>query len=137
MNSYTFYTINTVIDIGDGKTPPIENNKFTGAMNLSRLLESIMVYGHPMMVSINKLEVDLSKNNNSTFYNLPEQWGNCVVSTFKFTLPVDVDIIIDGIPLVVPCIVNNTRLTKFNTLNIQNTQNTQSACNISITKQTF
>lgn len=129
MNSYTFYTINTVIDIGDGSTPPIINETFTGAMNLSRLLESIMVYDHPMMVSVVRNVVDLSKNNNSTFYNLPSKWGECVVSTFKFTLPMDVNISINGIPLVLPTVVNNSRLTKFNMVTSER--------NISISKQTF
>jgi len=129
MISYTFYTINTVIDIGDGLTPPIVDGTFTGAMNLSRLIECVMEFDRPMMVSVAKTEVDLSKNNNSSFYNLPSSWGECIVSTFKFALPMNVDIKVMGVPLVLPTDVNGTRLTKFN--------NTTSERNISITKQTF
>lgn len=129
MNSYTFYTINTVIDIGDGSTPTILDGKFTGAMNLTRLVESVMVYDYPMMVSVVCTEVDLSKQTNSVFYNLPRIWGNCVVSTFKFALPMEVSIPISGIPLVLPTEVNGIRLTRFN--------NTTSERNTSITYQTF
>lgn len=129
MNSYTFYTINTIIDIGDGNTTPISDGIFTGAMNLCRLVESIMVFDRPMMVSVVKTNVDLRKNNNSTFYNLPSSWGECIVSTFKFTLPMDVNINCNGIPLVLPTVVNGHRLTKFNS--------TTSERNISILKQTF
>lgn len=129
MTSYTFYTINTVIDIGDGSTPTIVNGEFTGAMNLSRLLECVMVFDRPMMVSVVKTEVDLSKNNNSSFYNLPSAWGECIVSTFKFALPMDVELSVSGVPLVLPTTVNGVRLTKFNS--------TTSERNISITKQTF
>ncbi|EBS4516390.1 hypothetical protein DQT32_03035 [Salmonella enterica subsp. enterica serovar Braenderup] len=129
MISYTFYTVNTVIDIGDGKTPPIVNEMFTGAMNLSRLVECVMVFERPMMVSVVRTEVDLSKNNNSSFYNLPSTWGECIVSTFKFALPMDVDIKVNGVPLVLPTEVNGTRLTRFNSVTSER--------NISITKQTF
>ncbi len=129
MISYTFYTVNTVIDIGDGKTPPIVNNEFTGAMNLSRLVECVMLFDRPMMVSVVSTDVDLSKNNNSAFYNLPSIWGECTVSTFKFALPMDVELQLNGIPLVLPTIVNGIRLTKFNSVTSER--------NISITKQTF
>lgn len=129
MISYTFYTINTVIDIGDGKTPPIVNDEFTGAMNLSRLVECVMIYDRPMMVSVVNSVVDLTKNNNSTFYNLPSSWGECTVSTFKFALPMDIELKVNGIPLVIPTIVNGKRLTKFNSVTSER--------NISITKQTF
>ena len=83
MKPYTFYTINTIVDIGDGSTPAIIDGKFTGAMNLSRIVDSVMVYDYPMMVSILRAEVDLSKGNNSEFYGLPPVWGKCIVSTFK------------------------------------------------------
>lgn len=129
MKLYTFYTIHTVVDIGDGSTSPINNGKFTGAMNLSRLIETVMVYDYPMMVSIVRTEVDLSSGNNSDFYNLPSSWGQCVVSTFKFALPMDVNLNISGIPLVLPTIVNNIRITQFNSVNTSR--------NISISKQTF
>lgn len=129
MNSYTFYTIHTVIDIGDGSTSTIVDGKFTGAMNLCRIVESVMMYHHPMMVSVTKALVDLSKPTNATFYNLPRVWGECVVSTFKFAIPMDVTISLNGIPLVLPVEVNGKRLTKFN--------NTTSERNLSISKQTF
>lgn len=129
MNSYTFYTINTVIDIGDGSTPTIIDGKFTGAMNLTRLVESVMVYDYPMMVSVVRNQVDLSKVNNADYYNLPRFWGNCVVSTFKFTLPMEVSIPLSGIPLVVPTVVNDLRLTRFTTATSER--------NTSITYQTF
>lgn len=129
MKPYTFYTVNTVIDIGDGVTSPIVDGKFTGAMNLSRLLETIMTYDYPMMVSVTKSEIDLSSDNNSDFYNLPPSWGKCIVSTFKFALSVNVNLTFNAIPLVVPCDVNGTRLTRFNSAN--------SVRNISISKQTF
>ncbi|AQW88817.1 hypothetical protein pEaSNUABM50_00288 [Erwinia phage pEa_SNUABM_50] len=129
MNSYTFYTINTVIDIGDGNTPPINDGIFTGAMNLCRLVESVMIFDRPMMVSVVRTEVDLSKNNNAAFYNLPSAWGECIVSTFKFALPMDVNVNCNGIPLVLPTEVNGTRLTKFNSVTSER--------NISISKQTF
>lgn len=129
MNSYTFYTINTVVDIGDGKISPIVDTNFTGTMNLSRLVECIMMYERPMMVSINKTIVDLSSGTNSSFYNLPSSWGECVISTFKFALPIDVDFTFNGIPLVLPTLVNGIRLTKFNSVTTER--------NISITKQTF
>lgn len=129
MKPYTFYTIHTIVDIGDGSTPTIIDGKFTGAMNLSRIVESVMEYDYPMMVSIVKDEVDLSKGNNSDFYALPASWGKCIISTFKFALPVDVNININGIPLVLPTVVNKTRLTRFNLVS--------STRNISISKQTF
>lgn len=129
MKPYTFYTIHTIVDIGDGSTPAIIDGKFTGAMNLSRIVESVMEYDYPMMVSITKDEVDLAKGNNSDFYALPPSWGKCTVSTFKFALPVDVHINVNGIPLVLPTIVNKTRLTRFNMVS--------STRNISISKQTF
>lgn len=129
MKPYTFYTINTVVDIGDGSTPTILDSKFTGAMNLSRLLESIMVHDYPMMVSVVKNEVDLNKGNNAEFYDLPSSWGKCTVSTFKFAIPMDVNLRINGIPLVLPTEVNRQRITKFITMN--------STRNISISKQTF
>jgi hypothetical protein len=129
MKPYTFYTINTVVDIGDGSTQSIIDNKFTGAMNLTRIVDAIMMYDYPMMVSIVKTEVDLTKGNNGEFYNLPTTWGKCIVSTFKFAIPMDVIIKIDGIPLVVPTLVNDTRITRFNS--------TLSNRNISISKQTF
>lgn len=129
MNSYTFYTIHTVIDIGDGSTPTILDNKFTGAMNLCRIVESVMMFHHPMMVSVTKELVDLGKPTNSTYYGLPQIWGECIVSTFKFAIPMDVNISITGIPLVLPCIVNGQRLTKFNS--------TASNRNVCISKQTF
>lgn len=129
MKPYTFYTIHTVIDIGDGSTPAIIDGKFTGAMNLSRIVDSVMEYDYPMMVSVNKDVVDLSSGNNSDFYSLPPSWGKCTVSTFKFALPVNVHINLNGIPLVLPTVVNNTRLTRFNMAS--------STRNISISKQTF
>lgn len=129
MKPYTFYTIHTVVDIGDGSTPPITDGKFTGAMNLSRLIETVMVFDYPMMVSIVKTDVDLTSGNNSDFYGLPSSWGNCTVSTFKFAIPMDVNLNINGVPLVLPTIVNNIRITKFNAVN--------SSRNISISKQTF
>lgn len=129
MKPYTFYTINTVVDIGDGSTPTIIDSKFTGAMNLSRLLEAIMVHDYPMMVSVVRNEVDLTKGNNSEFYSLPSVWGKCIVSTFKFALPIDVNLRLNGIPLVLPTVVNNDRITKFITTNCTR--------NISISKQTF
>lgn len=129
MKPYTFYTINTVVDIGDGNTPPIIDDKFTGAMNLARIIEVVMMYDYPMMVSVVKTEVDLSKNNNSEYYNLPSSWGKCIISTFKFAIPMDVVLKINGVPLVLPTIVNGARITKFNSVN--------SNRNISISKQTF
>lgn len=129
MTPYTFYTIHTVIDIGDGSTPTIKDGKFTGAMNLSRILEAIMVHDYPIMVSVVKTEVDLTKGNNSEFYNLPSSWGKCTVSTFKFSLSKDVNLRIHGIPLVLPTELNNQRITKF----IMN----NSTRNISVSKQTF
>lgn len=129
MKPYTFYTINTIVDIGDGSTPAIEDGKFTSAMNLSRIVDSVMEYDYPMMVSVVKDEVDLSKGNNSEFYGLPSSWGKCIVSTFKFALPVDVNININGIPLVLPTTVNHTRITRFNMVS--------STRNLSISKQTF
>jgi|AGFT01.1.fsa_nt_gi hypothetical protein len=129
MKPYTFYTINTIVDIGDGSTPAIIDGKFTGAMNLTRIIQSVMDYDYPMMVSIVKNEVDLSKGNNSDFYNLPPSWGKCIVSTLKFALPVDVHIQLTGIPLVLPTVVNKTRITRFNLA--------YSTRNTSITKQTF
>lgn len=129
MKPYTFYTINTVVDIGDGSTPTIIDSKFTGAMNLSRLLECVMEYDYPMMVSVVKTEVNLSDENNSSFYNLPSTWGKCIVSTFKFAIPMDVELRINGIPLVLPTVVNNNRITKFAI--------TGKESNISISKQTF
>lgn len=129
MKPYTFYTINTVVDIGDGSTPTISDGKFTGAMNLSRIVESVMEYDYPMMVSVIKAEVDLSKGNSSEFYALPPSWGKCIVSTFKFALPVNVHINLNGIPLVLPTMVNKTRVTRFNMVT--------STRNISISKQTF
>lgn len=130
MKSYTFYTVTTVVDIGDGSTKPIiSDNKFTGTMNLCRLVETIMVHSYPMMVSVVHCVVDLSKNNNHSYYGLPECWGECTVSTFKFALPMDIDINVDGIPLVLPTIVNGVRITKFST--------ESSTKNIHITKQTF
>lgn len=121
--------MNTVVDIGDGNTAPILDGSFTGAMNLCRLIESIMIFDRPMMVSVTKSIVDLSKNNNSSFYNLPSSWGECTVSTFKFVLPMDVNVNCNGIPLVLPTVVNNSRLTKFNSVTTER--------NISISKQTF
>lgn len=129
MKPYTFYTIHTVVDIGDGKTPTIIDSKFTGAMNLSRLLEAIMVYDYPMMVSVVKNEVDLYKDNNSSFYNIPFSWGKCTISTFKFALPMDVELRLNGIPLVLPTELNGKRITKFIT--------SGDDINISISKQTF
>lgn len=129
MKPYTFYTINTIVDIGDGSTPAIHDGKFTGAMNLSRIVDSVMEYDYPMMVSVVKTEVDLSKGNNSEFYGLPASWGKCIVSTFKFALPVDVHINVNGIPLVLPTTVNKTRITRFNMVS--------STRNLSISKQTF
>ena len=122
MKPYTFYTIHTVVDIGDGKTPTIIDSKFTGAMNLSRLLEAIMV-------SVVKNEVDLYKDNNSSFYNMPISWGKCTISTFKFALPMDVELRLNGIPLVLPTELNGKRITKFIT--------SGDDINISISKQTF
>ncbi len=128
MTPYTFYTIYTVIDIGEGRnvneTEILNSNK-----NLLRLLESIMTYSYPMMVSLTITDVDLSKNNNSTYYSLPRIWGECKISTFKFALPMDINISVDGIPLVMPCIVNGKRISKFKI--------SGSERNISITKQTF
>ncbi|GAB0877558.1 hypothetical protein MZ16F87_41750 [Escherichia coli] len=129
MKPYTFYTINTVVDIGDGTTPTIIDSKFTGAMNLSRLLEAIMAHDYPMMVSVVKTEVDLYKDNNASFYNLPVSWGKCTLSTFKFAIPMDVDLRLNGIPLVLPTELNGKRITKFIT--------TGNDTNISISKQTF
>lgn len=129
MKAYTFYTIHTVVDIGDGSTATIVDGKFTGAMNLSRIVEAVMVYDYPMMVSVVRDEVDLSKSNNSEFYDLPSSWGKCIVSTFKFTIPMNVTINLNGIPLVLPSIVNGTRITKFNAA--------MSTRNISISKQTL
>lgn len=129
MKPYTFYTIHTVVDIGDGSTPTIIDGQFTGAMNLSRMIEAVMVYDYPMMVSVVRNEVDLMQGNNSDFYDLPSSWGKCTVSTFKFALPMDVTLQISGIPLVLPTVVNNTRLTRFVTFG--------STRNISISKQTF
>lgn len=129
MKPYTFYTIHTVVDIGDGSTPAIKDDKFTGAMNLSRIVEAVMMFDYPMMVSVVRNEVDLSKGNNSEFYDLPSSWGKCTISTFKFAIPMDVTIQVNGIPLVLPTVVNGTRITKFNSVN--------SSRNISISKQTF
>lgn len=129
MKPYTFYTINTIVDIGDGSTPTIIDGKFTGAMNLSRIIDSVMVYDYPMMVSVVKSEVDLSSGNNAEFYDLPPVWGKCIISTFKFALPVDVHINLNGIPLVLPTTVNKTRITRFNMAS--------STRNLSISKQTF
>ncbi len=129
MTPYTFYTIHTVVDIGDGSTPTIIDGKFTGAMNLSRILETIMIHDYPMMVSVVRNEVDLTKGNNSEFYNLPSQWGKCIISTFKFSLSKDVNLRIHGIPLVLPTELNNQRITKFIMHNCTR--------NISVSKQTF
>lgn len=128
MTPYTFYTIYTVIDIGDGKTID-ESEILNSSKNLSRLLESIMSYSYPMMVSLTITDVDLSKHNNSNYYSLPRKWGECKISTFKFALPIDINISIDGVPLVVPTIVNGIRISKFKI--------SSSERNISITKQTF
>lgn len=129
MKSYTFYTISTVVDIGDGHTKPIENEKMTSTVNLNRLLEQIMVHSYPMMVSVSETLVDLKKYTNSSYYNLPAKWGECIVRTFKFALEHDVDIKIDGIPLVLPTIVNGIRINKF--------VSTGTERNISISKKTF
>lgn len=126
MKSYTFYTIHTVIDIGDGSTSSVENGSFT---NLARLVEGIMLYSYPMMVSIHKTNIDLQDSLNSTFYDLPKTWGNVCISTFKFTLDKDVDLNVDGIPLVLPTIIKNNRITKFHSTGVDK--------NISIQKQTF
>lgn len=128
MTPYTFYTIHTVIDIGDGRNVN-ETEILNSSKNLTRLLESIMSYSYPMMVSLNISDVDLSKNNNHTYYSLPRVWGECKISTFKFALPIDINISIDGVPLVMPCIVNGVRISKFKL--------SGSERNISITKQTF
>lgn len=128
MTPYTFYTIHTVIDIGDGRNVN-ETEILNSSKNLTRLLESIMSYSYPMMVSLNISDVDLSKNNNHTYYSLPRVWGECKISTFKFALPMDINISIDGVPLVMPCVVNGVRISKFKL--------SGSELNISITKQTF
>lgn len=129
MKAYTFYTINTVVDIGDGSTKPIENNKVTSTVNLNRLLEQIMVHSYPMMVSVNEIQVDLSSSTESVHYNLPSIWGKCTVRVFKFALPVDIDIKIDGVPLVIPTLINDQRISKFTS--------TGDERNISINKKTF
>lgn len=126
MTPYTFYTIHTVVEIGDGSTSSVENGTFT---NLARLVESIMQHSYPMMVSIHKTMVDLSDESNSTFYDLPKSWGNASISTFKFALDKNVELNFDGIPLVLPSVVKSNRIIKF--------QSTGSEKNISIQKQTF
>lgn len=128
MTPYTFYTIHTVIDIGDGNSTK-QNDILNSSKNLARLLESIMIQSYPMMVSLHTDEVDLSKNNNSAYYSLPRIWGMCKISTFKFALPMDVEISIDGVPLVLPSTVSGNRISKFKI--------TGTDRNISITKQTF
>ena len=128
MTPYTFYTIHTVIDIGDGKNVN-ETEILNSSKNLSRLLESIMSYSYPMMVSLTISDVDLSKNNNSNYYSLPRIWGECKISTFKFALPMNINISIDGVPLVMPCVINDVRISKFKL--------SEPDRNISITKQTF
>lgn len=128
MTPYTFYTIHTVIDIGDGRNVN-ETEILNSSKNLTRLLESIMSYSYPMMVSLTISDIDLSKNNNHAYYSLPRVWGECKISTFKFTLPMDINISIDGVPLVMPCVVNDVRISKFKL--------SGSERNISITKQTF
>ncbi len=129
MKSYTFYTVNTVVDIGNGNTPPIVDGEFTSAMNLARIIECIMEFDRPMMVSITQHHIDLGKHNNSTFYDLPASYGDCTVSTLKFALPVDADIKLHGVPLVQPTTVNGTRINKFSV--------NEPERNISINKQTF
>ncbi|WNA16018.1 structural protein [Xanthomonas phage XaC1] len=127
MTPYTFYTIHTVIDIGDGNSK--QNNILNSSKNLTRLLESIMSKSYPMMVSLHTDKIDLSKNNNSSYYALPRLWGECTISTLKFALPMDIDIPVDGVPLVVSTLVNQYRITKFKSTGLDR--------NISITKQTF
>lgn len=129
MNHYTFYIVHTVIDIGDGEKGSVQNGKLTGTINLGRLVESIMQHSYPMMVSVNTRNVDMSKD--ASYYSLPEEWENCVVSTFKFALDSNANIDIDGIPLVVPCVVNDVRITKYNTVTGVELKNT------SIEKRTF
>lgn len=129
--SYTFYTINTVVDIGDGNSGILNSDKFTSTMNLMRLAECIMQHSYPLMVSVTKNEVDLRDNTISNYYNLPQYWGKCTVSTFKFSLELDIDLNIDNIPLVIPTVLDNDRIVKFKTSNINGTINT------SILKTTF
>lgn len=121
--SYTFYTINTVIDIGDGEQPVIKSGNVTTSMNLNRMVESIMIHGYPMMVSVQETIVDLEKDNNSYFYGLPKIWGECKIWTFKFSLNDYKETIkMDGIPLVIPVNVNGMRINKFDSVSkIKNT----------------
>lgn len=131
MKSYTFYIVNTVVDIGDGETGSVLNGELTGTINLGRMVESIMQHSYPMMVSVNTKMVDLSKDANASYYSLPAEWKYCKVSTFKFALEHDAVLDIDGIPLVVPCIVGDVRISKYNTSSALELINT------SIEKRTF
>ena len=99
MKKYTFYTITTVVDIGDGVTGSVKNGEFTATINLARLVDTIQQHAYPMMVPVTSTEVHLGRDGNDSFYHLPAVWGSCKVTTFKFSLDVDVDLDINGIPL--------------------------------------
>lgn len=131
MKNYTFYIINTVVDIGDGETGSVLNGKLTGTINLGRMVDCIMQHSYPMMVSVTSKVVDLGLEANASYYSLPQEWGLCTVSTFKFTLDKNAEIELTGIPLVVPGEVNGNRITKYSTTCSTELQNT------SIEKRTF
>lgn len=133
MKEYTFYTINTVVDIGDGKNECVLNGNITTTLNLYKLIECVTNYDYPMMVSISIDEnVDLTIEENKNYYNLPSIWGVCDIYTLKFTLSKNINLTFDGIPLVIPSIVNNNRISKF----IENTE-LSNIKNISINKESF
>lgn len=126
---YTFFTIYTVVLVGNGEKTetPIE---LTPQANLKRILDYLDKFGYPILITISTDIVDLNLSENQNYYKLPYIWGKCTVSTIKFSIKGEhKDVCINGIPLPFCHEVNDIRISKFDSVSCDN--------NIFITTETF
>lgn len=136
MTNYTFVSIHTLVNLGDGHTSLInDDGGITTTANLARLVDNVMCFSYPIVTRVESQLVDLSTTKNKAYYKLPHWDGVYRVYTFKFTVcDINADALrkrLDNIPLVIPTYVHQesaaVRLTRFITAGTN--RNTTIICN--------
>lgn len=117
-NDYQFFTIHTLIDIGDGKTALLDDDgSITPTANLSRIVDTILRFAYPFMTTVSSCVVDLSKDKNKSYYRLSSEHNdNLEIFTFKFAVKSE-NILHELVSSLdnVPVVISNHGFVKFQT----------------------